>query len=254
VPENNTLEALNAAIAAADGSAATELKDVPYANVYTAVQEWIRGERRGGDIAALPYTTTFTVDGKEAETLKGYYVVLFQNVNDNTFPLKNVRHILVSYEGGTTDETGGTIYSDDEKNAAKEAAEKILKEWESGAKTEDSFAALAKEKSTDTISKENGGLYEAVYPGQMTISFENWCFDDARQPGDTGMIQTDYGYHVMYFCGDSEVNYRDYMVRNDLLEETITNWQTTLNDATAAELKSSEHLELDLVLNDIDEG
>ena len=176
-------------------------------------------------------------------------MVLFQSVNNNAFALKDVRHILVSYEGGTTDENGTTTYSEEEKNAAKEAAEKILKEWEEGEKTEDSFAALAKEKSTDTGSKENGGLYEAVYPDQMVDPFEDWCFDETRKVGDTGIVQTDYGYHVMYFTGDNEVNYRDYLVKNDLLEETITNWQTALNDATSVEVKFTKLLDRDLVLN-----
>ena len=273
VPENNTLEAFNAAIAAANKTAtadeatktatadeatkdqasssaiATENKDVRYTNVNAAVQEWIRGERKAGDIAALPYYTTSTEGETEVKTLKGYYVVLYQGVNDNTFALKDVRHILIKYEGGTTDENGNTTYSDAEKNAAKEAADKILKEWEAGDKTEDSFIALAKEKSTDTGSKENGGLYEAVYPGQMVDPFEDWCYDETRKVGDTGVIASDYGYHVMYFVGDNEVNYRDYLVKNDLIEETITNWQTALNDATTVEVKNTKFVDRDLVLN-----
>ena len=268
VSENNTLEALNAAIAAADKTSAaatatadeatkdeakkasaTENKDVKYSSVNTAVQEWIRDDaRKEGDIAALPYSTTSTVDGKEVETLKGYYVVLFQSVNDNTFALKDVRHILVSYEGGKTDDNGTTTYSDEEKNAAKEKAEAILKDWEAGTKTEDSFAELAKEKTTDTGSKENGGLYEAVYPGQMVTPFEDWCYDETRKEGDTGIVQTDYGYHVMYFSGDNETNYRDYMVKNALLNETIEDWQTALNEATTVTAKNTKHIDRDMVL------
>ena len=267
VSENNTLEALNAAIAAANKATtpeatadeatadqakkniATENKDVKYASVNSSVQEWIRDDaRKEGDIAALPYTTTSTVDGKEVETLKGYYVVLFQGVNDNTYALKDVRHILVSYEGGTTDENGSKTYSDAEKNAAKEKAEAILKDWEAGAKTEDSFAELAKEKTTDPGSKDNGGLYEAVYPGQMVTPFEDWCYDDARKVGDTGIVQTDYGYHVMYFSGDNETSYRDYMVKNALLEKTIEDWQTSLNEATTATIKNDKHIDRDMVL------
>ena len=264
VPANNTVEALNAAIAAAEkanltteatsdeavkASTATENNDVLYSSVNTAVQEWIRdAERKEGDIAALPYSTTSTVDGKEVESLKGYYVVLFQGVNDNTYALKDVRHILVSYEGGTTDDNGSTTYSDEEKNAAKEKAEAILKDWEAGAKTEDSFAELAKEKTTDPGSKDNGGLYEAIYPGQMLTPFEDWCYDDARKAGDTGIVQTDYGYHVMYFSGDNETNYRDYMVKKALLEETTNDWQTALNDATVVTAKNTKHIDRDMVL------
>ena len=42
----------------------------------------------------------------------GYFVAYFHSVNDNNFAMKNVRHILVGFEGGTTDENGTTIYSD----------------------------------------------------------------------------------------------------------------------------------------------
>ena len=68
-----------------------------------------------------------------------------------------------------------------------------------GDKTEESFAALATEKTEDTGSQSTGGLYERVYKGQMVKAFENWCFDAARKAGDTGIVESDYGYHVMYF-------------------------------------------------------
>lgn len=226
----------------------TENKDVRYNNVNAAVQEWIRGDRMAGDVAALPYYVTSFGDGTEVETLEGYYVVRFHSVNDNQFSLKDVRHILVSYEGGTTDDYGFTTYSDSEKNAAREQAEAILEQWLSGDRTEASFAALATEKTTDLASQENGGLCEGVYPGQMVQPFEDWCYEASRMVGDTGMIQTDYGYHVMYFSGNNEMTYRDFMVKNDLVEETITNWQTALNEATTIELGNTDSLELDLIL------
>ena len=154
----------------------------------------------------------------------------------------------MSYEGGTTDENGSTTYSDDEKNAAKEKAEAILKEWEGGAKTEESFGELAKEKTTDPGSQETGGLYEAIYPGQMVTAFNDWCFDETRKAGDTGIVQTDYGYHVMYFSGDNETTYRDYMVKNALLEKNITEWQEALNEATVVEAKNTDHIDREMVL------
>ena len=33
----------------------------------------------------------------------------------------------------------------------------------------------------------------------MVEEFNDWCFDAARKPGDTGIVETPYGYHVMYF-------------------------------------------------------
>ena len=108
---------------------------------------------------------------------------------------------LAGFEGGTTDDSGNTTYSDEEKAAAKQTAEDLLNEWKQGEATEDSFAALATEKTTDTGSKDNGGLYENVYPGQMVSAFNNWCFDSSRKPGDTGIVETNYGGSVCRSIG-----------------------------------------------------
>lgn len=113
----------------------------------------------------------------------------------------DVRHILVKIEGGTADENGATTYSDEEWAACEAEAQAILDTFLAGDKTEESFAALANEKSEDPGSNTNGGLYENVYMGQMVEPFENWCFDETRAYGDTGLVQTTYGYHVMYYVG-----------------------------------------------------
>lgn len=111
----------------------------------------------------------------------------------------DVRHILLMVEGGTTGEDGTTTYSDEEWEACREKAQAVLDEWLAGEKTEDSFAALATEKTEDPGSKSTGGLYQRVYPGQMVEAFNDWCFDESRKPGDYGLVKTEYGYHVMYF-------------------------------------------------------
>lgn len=113
--------------------------------------------------------------------------------------LVDVRHILISPEGGTTDETGITTYSDEEWEACEAAAQQLLDRWLEGEKTEESFAALANENSQDGGSNTNGGLYENVYTGQMVPTFDEWCFDESRQSGDYGLVKTDFGYHIMYF-------------------------------------------------------
>lgn len=117
----------------------------------------------------------------------------------------DVRHILITPEGGTTDANGATTYSDEEWAACEAKAQEILDTWLAGDATEDSFAALANEHSTDPGSNENGGLYEDVYVGQMVEPFETWCFDETRVIGDTGLVKTTYGYHVMYFVGSSPI-------------------------------------------------
>ena len=234
-------------------STATENKDVLYEKVSTLMQEWLRDDaREAGDITALVYESTSTDDdGNETKTLKGYYIVLFQECNDNTtaHALTNVRHLLVQFEGGTTDSsTGSTTYSDEEKAAAKEEAEKLLQQWKDGEATEDSFAALANEYSDDGDGT-TGGLYEDIYRGQMVTNFENWCFDEARKAGDTDIVETEYGYHIMYYVSGSDQNYRDYMVSNDKLEKELTEWQQALIDGIKLEEKDLSRIDKDLVLS-----
>lgn len=134
-----------------------------------------------------------------ADTLKSSY-----GVDKESGKLVDVRHILVIPEGGTTDENNQTVYSDDEWAACLAKAEEILKQWKDGEATEDSFAALATEKTEDPGSQGTGGLYTYVYKGQMVPEFNDWCFDESRQYGDTDIVKTDYGYHIMYFVYSEE--------------------------------------------------
>ena len=237
--------------AESDSAASTAYTDTAYSSISSVIQEWVTDDsRQEGDMTYIASTSTSTDDeGNETTTTNGYYVVYFVGSNDNIFPLANVRHILVSYEGGTTDDSGNTTYSDEEKAAAKATAEEILAEWEAGDATEDSFAALANEKSTDTGSNTTGGLYEDVYPGQMVTNFNDWCFDESRQAGDTGIVESDYGYHVMYYVGDSETTYRDYQITNALVAADTTEWYNALVESMTLTEENLKYISMDLVLS-----
>ena len=247
-----SVEDLDAAIAAlpinADnaGAASTAMTDNPYTSITADVAAWLSEDgRKTGDVTVIP---NVSADPEGTETVNGYYVVCFGSVNDNAFPLVNVRHILVNFEGGTPDENGQVVYSDEEKAAAREKAEDLLAQWESGDKTEDSFAALATENTQDPGSKDNGGLYENVYPGQMVPSFNDWCFDEARKPGDTGIVESTYGYHVMFYCADSDVTFRDFQIENELKNQDMDAWYTGLMDAATVTDGDFSLLRTDLVL------
>ncbi|MBQ2384152.1 MAG: peptidylprolyl isomerase, partial [Oscillospiraceae bacterium] len=120
-------------------------------------------------------------------------------------------------------------------------------QWKKGDATEDSFAELANKESDDGDGT-TGGLYEDVYPGRMVTNFNDWCFDEARKAGDTGIVETEYGYHVMYYVNDSETNYRDYMITNAKLEAEVEEWQHGLNDAMKVTEKNTDRVEKDLIL------
>ena len=142
----------------------------------------------------------------------------------------DVRHILVQVKGGTTAEDGSTTYSEEDWKTCEDAAQAILDEWLAGDKTEESFAALAGEKTEDPGSQATGGLYEQVYEGQMVPEFNDWCFDESRQYGDYGLVRTSYGYHVMFFVGSEPqwISYAesDWMNEqsNKLLEDIVSRY------------------------------
>ena len=231
-----TLEELDAAIDALPVNSETTAKTANYSNyaydsIDTDLAAWLAEDgRQEGDIAV--------VANYSGEEILGYYVVYFIEKNDNNVAMKNVRHILVSFEGE----------SDEEKAAAKAEAEQILADWQAGEATEDSFGALAMEISDDTGSTEVGGLYEDIYPGQMVSAFENWCFDASRAAGDTGIVETEYGYHIMYFVGSSEETYRDHMIRESLMEADQSEWYNAIVGAVSYTEGNTKYLTRDMVL------
>ena len=240
--------ALDAAIAALEinggSGSSTYNENTLYSSLNASFQDWMAdSSRKAGDVAYFPSTS--------GDTVSGYYVVMFQDSNDNNFAMKNVRHILVApSHDHAEDETheDGETYSAEELAAAKAAAEEILASWKAGEATEESFALLANEKSADGDGT-TGGLYENIYPGQMVEAFENWCYDDARKTGDTDIVETEYGYHVMYFVGDSEMSYRDYQIENALRSNALNEWYTEAVAAMAQTEGSTKYIRKDLVLN-----
>ena len=96
-------------------------------------------------------------------------------------------------------------------------AEAMLQQWRDGEATEESFAELAKKHSGDSNAAD-GGLYEALTSGTNFVKeFKDWYLDENRQVGDTGIVKTTYGYHLMYFSGMEEEWV--YNIRNQILKD-----------------------------------
>ncbi len=130
--------------------------------------------------------------------------------DDETY---TVRHILITPESdsdssSSSSDSSTKKYTDEQWAAAKKKAESVLEKFNKTDKSEYSFAKLAEEYSTDTASTSSGssdafgGLYESVTLGQMVPEFEKWAIDDSRKYGDTGIVKSDYGYHIMFFIND----------------------------------------------------
>lgn len=128
----------------------------------------------------------------------------------------NVRHILIAPE---TDENVTDVKqaTDAQWNAAYDRARDILDSWDG---TEDGFAQLAKDNSSDG-SASTGGLYSNVVTGQMVNPFSLWCFDN-RNTGDTGIVRTQFGYHIMYFAGENNQKVWQYNAQQALASDDTT--------------------------------
>jgi len=126
-------------------------------------------------------------------------------VTKDSGKLVNVRHILLQPEGAEKDATTGYVTATDEQwETCRQAAQALLDGWAAGEATEEAFAALANENSIDGGSNTNGGLYENVGKGQMVETFDAWIFEEGRQAADTGLVKSEFGYHIMYFVGTGE--------------------------------------------------
>lgn len=110
----------------------------------------------------------------------------------------SVRHILIMPEGADSSNIRSETFDDAAWAASEAKAQEVLALFEAGDGSEDSFAQLAMAHSQDGNASD-GGLYTDVYEGQMVEPFETWCFDADRKSGDSGIVKTDFGYHVMYF-------------------------------------------------------
>lgn len=87
-------------------------------------------------------------------------------------------------------------------------AQNILEEYLKGEHSAEAFGKLAKKYSEDSNANQ-GGIYENVEMGQMVPAFESWAADKSRKAGDVGIVETEYGYHVMYFESSNPVPWDD---------------------------------------------
>lgn len=191
-----------------------------------AVSNWLFDDaRKNGDSTVL-------------ENGNSYYVLVFHNRFREEYPTIDVRHILIQPEAGTLGE-GDEGYADEQTKLKAEArahADELLAQWQAGDATEDSFAELAMKESSDG-SKYTGGLYTQVTQGMMVAEFNDWCFDSARKSGDTGVVDTQFGSHVMYFVGTDLPCWQAQVVA-DLKAKDADAWEKDLAKDVSAELNS----------------
>lgn len=190
----------------------------------------------------------------------------------------SVRHILIMPETDSaetedeSEEATASELTEEQWDAAEAKAQEILEEYNKGDKTEYAFALLAEENSADTASlaaggSNFGGLYTNVTLGQMVSEFENWAVDDSRQYGDTGIVKSQFGYHIMYFVDKApsylaeckiavQMNMEDEAVANAEVKErramkkTMVAKPETAEESTSADAADEVQLDSDAAETD----
>ncbi|HHS13352.1 MAG TPA: hypothetical protein ENN03_06235 [bacterium] len=115
-----------------------------------------------------------------------------------------VRHILFVTYGK----------SDSEKDTIRNKAQEILNRIHQGEPISD----LARQYSEDPVSRERGGLYENIVRGQMSEPFEQAAF--SLPVGDTDLIETEFGIHIMQVIG-RQTESRTYARARPFLIQTL---------------------------------
>lgn len=175
----------------------TFVQEAPIVEDSGAIAEWYSDpERKDGDKAVIEGNTD-------------YAVVMFKSRVRPEYNSVSVRHILIMPETADTHvHEGDTVHDDAEFLAdAKAKADEVYSAYLAGDKTEDAFAALANEHSQDPGSNTTGGIYEEFGKNEMYESFDTWSFNPTNKPGDTGIIESESGFHIMYFVGEGRPNW-----------------------------------------------
>jgi len=148
------------------------------------------------------YGPTATEDGLR-EILQRYelvnaamdhYVEVY-NFTEGESMLPTVYHVLYP----TLDLTTGEKLPDDKKAEAKKKAEAL----KASATSLDDLKMKAEQgKAANEVAE---AAEYTVSAGQMVKPFEDWCFA-YHNVGDMDVIETEFGYHVMYFVGMKETS------------------------------------------------
>lgn len=150
--------------------------------------------RKAGDVTLI--------ETEGSDTSSYLYVVRFEGRARDDSDTANVRHILVSAEKSE----GAEAPTQEQLDEAKQQAQSLLDEWKAGDATETSFALLAQEHTDDTGSASSGGLISGITADSAYVeSFKAWAMDPARKEGDTGLVESEYGWHIMYYVDDVKV-------------------------------------------------
>ena len=109
----------------------------------------------------------------------------------------------------------GTDASPEDRKAARERAEEILKRLEQG----EDFASLAREFSEDEVTAKRGGDLSYVPQGRMPPELEAVAFAMEKEGEISGVVESRLGFHILKFLGKKNPQQVEYeQVREQIIE------------------------------------
>lgn len=191
--------------------------------VNTSYSDWAYDSaRQAGDMTLAEY--------ESSSSSYYYYVARYEGRFLDESSTADVRHILIKPEVSE----GAATATDDQKAAAKAEAEALLNEFLAGEPTEENFAVLAVNNSDDGGSAANGGLISGISASSNYVaSFKEWATDDARKAGDTGLVESEYGWHIMYYVGDGAPLW-EQNAQSSLSNDAYTAWEEDIREGYEA--------------------
>ncbi len=212
----------------------SKLENAVYSDITNSfteeIAEWVYdSERKIGD------KKMFTEENDDGTVYCDTILITSLPSRDDTKQPVSVRHILFALEEDkTVTKDDGTTTTEKVKlrtlEEAKKLAEDTLADWvKDGAKEED-FIKLANKLSDDPGSSDNGGLYEDISKSSSYVKpFLDWCFAEGRKVGDYGIVETNFGYHVMYMSAISDETEWQTAIKETLAVEAFNTYYDSIN-------------------------
>lgn len=184
-------------------------------------------------ITVTPTPTQVPMTEDEFQKNYGEYVVAlrknakfsepaFRRVLESTLYRNKLQEAL-SQEVPTTAEQ---VHASHILVVTEEEAKKVMERLKAG----ESFEALAKELSTDTSNKDQGGDLGWFGRGTMVTEFEDAAF--ALQPGQTSdPVQTTYGYHIIHMIERDANRQLDEATLAQKRSSAVEDWLATQRSA-----------------------
>ncbi len=159
----------------------------------------------------------------ELETNQAYFVVMLETpaAKNETPTSVSVRHILIEVAKTTETDDGSKVdlpaeTIEQNKATAKAKADEVIAKLAEKGNTEEAFIELVGTYSNDPGSLSTGGLYENInYSSSYVAEFLDWSLAEHKE-GDIDVIETSFGYHVMYYVGGDTTPVWSSEIRNTI--------------------------------------